>query len=267
MKILITATPLKVCVSGLVLLWLVSTAAQAQQESLNYVVNDGIITITGLKSGMTSVNFPQEIEGLPVTSIGRWAFRNANLRSIELPDGLLTIGDHAFQGTQIGSISIPDSVLNIGRECFNTCANLESVKLPENQRFTRIERATFLGTSVKRITIPDSVDFIGFDAFAQCSALSSVIIGKGLVTIGGQAFKDAPNLEEIIFMGNKPKLHSGVFSGISGEAVIRIQETSRGFDSFLEGIPVVTMGSVADFVTEGGIKYLPNNLNSKPDRI
>lgn len=83
-----------------------------------------------------------------VTSIGNYAFmRTEHLKSVELPEGLLSIGQCAFQGCYeskeegdalqviggLPEITIPDSVTSIGNGAFRDNQNLQTVNyLGEN---------------------------------------------------------------------------------------------------------------------------------------
>ena len=89
-------------------------------------------------------------EGLPVTSIGDYAFRyRDSLMSIVIPDSVTSIGDGAFSGgSSLTSITIPDSVTEIGHYAFEDCTSLTS------------------------IVIPDSVTSIGVYAFSYCTGLT-----------------------------------------------------------------------------------------------
>jgi hypothetical protein len=73
-------------------------SAQAQ---FNYITNNGAITITGYYGPGGSVTVPDTINGLPVTSIGNYAFYSRGslgiyLTSITIPGSVTSLGVYAF---------------------------------------------------------------------------------------------------------------------------------------------------------------------------
>lgn len=130
-------------------------------------------------------------------SIGEEAFAQIpSLASITLPEGLLSIGRMAFSQAGLESITIPDSVTDIGYGAFTSNAaplalvgSLTSVTLKEG--LLNIGELAFShSSSLKSIEIPASVSTIGASAFAY-SGLTSVTLNDGLTTIGEGAFIDS----------------------------------------------------------------------------
>lgn len=69
------------------------SAALGTYESLEYINYGDYIEISGFDQSVAEVVIPSKIEGLPVTSIGNYAFYNCSgLTSIEIPDGVTSIG-------------------------------------------------------------------------------------------------------------------------------------------------------------------------------
>ena len=89
-------------------------------ESLKYINYGDYIEISGCDKSVTEVVIPKKIYGLPVTSIGNYAFSNCSgLTSIEIPYGVTSIGNYAFDSCfSLTSITIPDSVTSIGGDAF-----------------------------------------------------------------------------------------------------------------------------------------------------
>ncbi len=130
------------------------------------------VSITGvIDKEITEANIPAEIDGLPVTSIGYFAFRDcSSLTSVTIPNSITTIDDYAFDGCPLTAITIPDSVTSIGNHAFDRCA-------------------------LTAVTIPDSVTSIGLQAFRCCSNLTFVTIPESVTNIEGGAFDETPWLK------------------------------------------------------------------------
>jgi hypothetical protein len=192
----------------------------AQQAQFNYTTNNGTITITKYIGSGGAVTIPNTIDGLPVSSIGSYAFAWCySLSSITIPTSVTSIGDWAFRDcTSLAGITIPSSVTNIGADAFNgsdlthvtiaygvssigsyafnSCDNLTSVAIPTS--VTSIERGAFQGcTSLASITIPTSVTNIGASAF-NGSGLTSLPILTSVTSIAASTFSSCGNLTSVI---------------------------------------------------------------------
>ena len=157
--------------------------------SLTYKVYNDYIEICDCDESAVSVEIPAELDGLPVTYIGSYAFAGCNaLKSIVIPDSIKTIYAYAFSGcSELQSVMIPDSVNGIGMSAFQNCAKLESIDLSNN--LIGISSDTFFGcTELKNITLPDSVTVIASAAFENCTALESINIPGSVTNIGMYAF-------------------------------------------------------------------------------
>ena len=109
-----------------------------------------------LESASGSLEIPSTYNGLPVTSIGNYAFDACTgLNSITIPDSVTSIGAGAFHNcTSLTSLAIPDSVTSIANYTFENCTALTS------------------------LTIPDSVTSISEFAMINCSSLTSINVSN-----------------------------------------------------------------------------------------
>ena len=102
------------------------------------------------------------------------AFMSCNLRSIIIPNSVVSIGDSAFMWCHyLKSVVIPDSVTYIGLGAFQYCDSLTSIVIPDG--VTTIGNSVFSGCdSLTSVAIPDSVTSIGDSAFFGCDSLTTV---------------------------------------------------------------------------------------------
>lgn len=194
----------------------------------NIAINNGQVAINGYAGSNGVVAIPRAIFGLPVTSIGEYAFNRASLTGLVIPDGVTSIGNSAFlRCTSLTNVTLPDSVTNIASWAFSYCGSLTSVKIPDGittidyglfygcssltnivigNSVTSIMGAAFWNTGLRDLNIPDNVTSINAGTFASTS-LAHVTIGKGLTNVGDAfytcPFDACPNLMAItVHAGN-----------------------------------------------------------------
>ena len=73
-----------------------------------YTIENNQVTITKYTGSSKDVTIPNEIEGLPVTTIAIYAFYSNKLTSIRLPQNLTTIKSWVFCSNKLTSISLPN---------------------------------------------------------------------------------------------------------------------------------------------------------------
>jgi hypothetical protein len=93
---------------------------------------EGGITIVKYKGIDTRVEIPWNIEGIPVTKIGKNAFKgNINLEEIVLSPNVTVIMDSAFEGCEkLAHITWNENLVTIGKRAFYGCYQLTVIKLP-----------------------------------------------------------------------------------------------------------------------------------------
>jgi len=229
--------------------------SQTYNSESDFVVErDGYgITITGYRGTKTAVNIPPRIQNLPVTGIGKNAFRgNDKITSVTIPDRVTSIGDGAFWNCGLTNVTIGNSVTVIGRNAFcNT--SLTSVTIPDN--LTEIGEGAFCAGQLAEINvssgnsayilengvlynkdkttlilypprktgssfiIPISVTSIGDYAFRGCTSLTNVTIPDSVTSIGESAFGDCTGLTNITIPAGVTSIEGGAFGGDSLTAI------------------------------------------------
>jgi len=163
------------------------------------------VRIKGYTGGPGKVVVPADIEGYPVTEIGREAFdgktltfsfargtkpadidvgskanEKAGITSITIPNTVTKIGSSAFANTAITRFDMPDSVTEIESSIFSGCEVLKEVHLSDN---------------IEEIVPTFSVPLFGF---SDNKSLTKINLPKNLKRIGGQAFSGLSELTNLV---------------------------------------------------------------------
>ena len=115
------------------------------KEYIYQLSKDGsTATISKQQKNVKELVIPSEIDGVPVTTIGKYAFYRFNrvfsftvssskLQSVTFPETLVTIQKSAFyQCTKLKEITIPESVKTIESSAFASCTSLEKIVINAN---------------------------------------------------------------------------------------------------------------------------------------
>ena len=161
-----------------------------------------------------------------LNDISDYAFSGcSNLKSITIPDSVITIGYNAFEYcSNLTSVNIPNSVTTIGFAAFIGCSRLTSVTIP-NSVTTIEDHAFYECSSLTSVTIPDSVTTIGICAFDNCSSLTSVTIGNSVTTIGEKTFAYCCSLTSVTIPDSVTTIEMGAFGGCSSLTSVTIPDS------------------------------------------
>jgi len=197
-------------------------------EGFTFEIIDGkSVIITKYLGNASVVYIPERIQGLPVTVIGKEAFKFCrSINSITIPSSVITIGSSAFSYTSLTGLIIPSSVIRIGDSAFFSCESLTDITISSsvtiigdyafyncsslesiivdsrNSAYTSVDGVLFdknirtiikypEGKKIKTYTIPYSVTTVGNYAFNNCKNLSTITIPSSVITIGDCAFYDS----------------------------------------------------------------------------
>ncbi len=192
-------------------------------------------------------------------TIGLEAFAECgNLTSFEFPEGLAHIETHAFKGCRsLKSITLPNSLLTIGLGAFYECDLVESISLPfigdalHNPSDTHLDWIFNLENDPTRFgmayaRIPNGLKTVvitdGFtipeEAFSGYSQIENVTIAASVQEIGKFAFSDCTGLKKVIFAEGGALLHIGEAAFTRCVALAEI--------SLPEGLKEIGIGAFSD---------------------
>ena len=177
--------------------------------------DDNTITITGCADTVSELVIPTNISGCSVKKIKDDAFRDyydiLSLDTVEICFGLEKIGEAAFQHIDLKSIIIPDSVVSIGANAFYDCGALLSVEIGDG--VTAIGGCAFWEcTKMTSLTIGSSVTTIGQSAFYACSSLTSITLPASVTSLGKGAVQDCSGLTSFTCKAENPPVIGGDYT-------------------------------------------------------
>ncbi len=114
-----------------------------------------------------------------VTMIGESAFYSCtDLRTISIPQGIISIGDSAFSWcTSLSNVALPSSLMTIGSYAFSDCTSLFTVTMYDGM--VSIGAHAFENDSnLSSMTLPKTITAVGFGAFDGCDNLSPMDIER-----------------------------------------------------------------------------------------
>ncbi|MBP1994982.1 leucine-rich repeat domain-containing protein, partial [Paenibacillus eucommiae] len=148
-------------------------------------VGSGLIVVEIGMNAFKNKQLPSVTIPEGVTTIGIAAFAENKLTSLILPSSLTTIDNTAFMYNELATLTIPEGVTTIGTAAFEE-NNLTSLTLPSS--LTTIGNALFKYNELATLTIPEGVTTIGTAAFEE-NKLTSLTLPSSLTTIDNSAFK------------------------------------------------------------------------------
>jgi len=264
---------------GLLPLLLLTLPALVQAQ-LIFTADNGAITITGYDGPGGSVTIPSMTNGLPVTSIGDYAFSGCgSLASVTIPDNVTnigwgaflfcsgltnvmvgdsvtSIGDLAFYGcTNLTGVTLSGSVTNIGSDTFQGCSGLSTITVDVlNPAYSSVAGVLFDKSQATLIAypegktggypIPNTVTSIVDYAFLACRGLTSVRIPEGVTRVGYRAFGYCASLTGITV-----DVRSPAYSSVAGALFDKSQATLIAYPEGKAGGYTIpnTVTSIVDY--------------------
>ena len=160
--LVILAVVIAVCVGIIVG---VASCMQSDAYIFNVSYENGEAIVTEYRGkDVETLVIPSEIDGKPVTKIGKDAFEYHDFKKVVIPNTVKVIERNAFYSCgKLSEVVIPSSVTKIGTRAFYNCTSLSNVVIPSG--VATIDSYAFYYTNIKNIVIPSSVTSMGSYVF------------------------------------------------------------------------------------------------------
>ena len=204
--------------------------ASPMQYAENLYVNGELLTELVIPDGVTSIDATYLSNRCNCKS----------LKSIILPDSVVSIEDYAFENcSSLTSITIPSSVESIGYNAFYGCTSLQDVYIDDltswcemefgNDYATPMQYAENLyvnGELLTELVIPDGVTSIEYNYLCDigCKNLESIILPDSVVTIEDYAFGNCSSLTSITIPSSVESIGYNAFYGCTGLQNVYIED-------------------------------------------
>lgn len=204
--------------------------AAVTQNPQSVLINGKTVTVYK----PVAVNLPKT-----VTSLANSAFRDVQISSLTLPEGLASIGDYAFYNSFITSdcaktVTIPYTVTTIGTNVFEGDICLTKIEITDTAQFpsklTTVGDYAFKGSGITSFSFPASVTTTGkrdYKLFENCYSLKKVEFAEGikLTEIKKQLFINCTALETVIIPEGIKQIGENAFDGCSSLETIDLPDS------------------------------------------
>ncbi len=162
--------------------------------------------------------------GDDIQNIGRLAFARSGLKSIDIPDSVVSIEYGAFYScTSLSNITIGDGITYIGTRVFEGTPWLTRWQNGEwgDSDFLIIGDGILLSYrgSDEKVEVPDEVKQIGPEAFVNNENITSVYLPESVTKICTDAFKNCSSLDTVSGCKGLKEIVHGAFNGTAIENV------------------------------------------------
>ncbi len=103
----------------------------APESNYRFEKKNGAVVITEYIGSDTEVTVPAMLDGLPVLTIGEYAFRGKKVRSVIVPEGVRTLDWFSFyECSALESVTLPASLTMVEYGAFDGCRPSLTVACP-----------------------------------------------------------------------------------------------------------------------------------------
>ena len=193
-----------------------------EKGTLTFEIRDGEAVLTGYEGEDKVLNVPAEVEGIPVTCIGKTSISSSGLREVTIPEGVRKLERKAFYFCyDLQKITLPGSVEVVGDNIIYQCIALKEVILTGDSSAISVKDGVLFDADGKTLIkypngkgrfyeVPEGTETIGYGAFMGAD-LVEIVFPETLKAIGNYAFENCDKLRALDLPASLERIGAGAF--------------------------------------------------------
>lgn len=228
-----------------------ANAVPAAASDFDYQLLDsleGVVLLRYIGKGQEII-LPAEIEGFPVQRIESRAFHRTNVKTVVIPDSVVSMGREAFaQCSNLESVKLSPSMRVISAEAFTGCSKLENVLIPAAME--SIASRAFKYSGIRSIALPPHMVFRSYvdgtpipspEVFESCSKLEHVVLPETMTVLPEKTFADCSSLSQVELPPNLEVIQRGAFTNCKELQQLSLPKTLHTIEDALNGTGLVEL--------------------------
>ncbi len=175
---------------------LTQTVSSDANSDFEYEIHEnGKIELIKYLGNSTNIVIPDEIDGKPVSYIGRGMFKESSIESVEFGKNIIAVNSDSFSNCkQLSKVQLNDSLKIIGEGAFLSCEKLVEISIPKSVNY--IGDYSFDGCNFSIASIPKNTNYVGDCAFSR-TPLTKIEVENGAKGFQGGVFSANKVLESV----------------------------------------------------------------------
>ncbi len=189
-----------------------------ESYGMTFEKNETGLTLTGaskVDSSNSKVIIPDAVDGVPVTAIGKDAFKGKEIQYVYFGENITEVGESAFEDCSLLYMAVlNDKLKTIGKSAFSGCTYMKEIIVGDNIEEIG-EKAFFRCVYIEEFKLTDNIKSIGRGAFGR-THIRKIEIPASITELKGCPFESTDSkyvkaegmeyLEDVIIMNPECKL-------------------------------------------------------------
>lgn len=237
-----------------------ANAVPAAASDFDYQLLDsleGVVLLRYIGKGQEII-LPAEVEGFPVQRIEGRAFSRTNVKTVVIPDSVVSMGREAFAHcSNLVSVRLSSAMRVISGGAFASCSKLENVLIPAEME--SMVSGAFKYSGIRSIVLPPQMVFRSYvenrpipspEVFESCSRLESVVLPETMTVLPEKTFASCTSLAQVALPPKLEVIQKDAFTSCKALQQLTLPETLHTVEDALNGTGLVELvfpNSVKEF--------------------